>query len=71
MSEYKEYHDLSLLSAKEVLELYPMCMTTLWDRVKTGRFPKPVPLGGQKRYWRFGDIRKLIENGITGGGEAV
>ena len=42
----------------------PVCKSTWWDGVKSGRFPKPVKLGQRITVWRVEDIRKLIENGI-------
>ena len=36
--------------------------STWYAGVASGRFPQPVKLGPQKRAWRAGDIKKLIEN---------
>ena len=45
-----------------VLELIPVCKSTWWAGVKTGRFPKPVKLTPRTTAWRVEDIRSLIEN---------
>lgn len=41
--------------------LIPVCKSTWWAGVKTGRFPKPVKLGPKTTVWRAKDIRALIE----------
>lgn len=42
--------------------LIPVCKTTWWQGVRTGRFPKPSrALGGRITVWRVEDIRALIE----------
>jgi hypothetical protein len=41
--------------------IIPVCKTTWWEGVKTGRFPKPVKLGPRVTAWRVEDIRALIE----------
>ncbi len=41
--------------------IFPVCKSTWWDGVKSGRFPKPVKLSARTTAWRVEDIKKLIE----------
>jgi predicted DNA-binding transcriptional regulator AlpA len=44
--------------------LVPVCKSTWWAGVKSGRFPAPVKhLGPRITAWRVEDIRRLIESG--------
>ena len=38
----------------------PVCKSTWWAGVKSGRFPSPVKLGPRTTAWRVEDIRALI-----------
>jgi len=38
----------------------PVCKSTWWAGVKSGRFPAPVKLGPRTTAWRVEDIRTLI-----------
>lgn len=42
--------------------LIPICKSTWWAGVKTGRYPKPVKLSPRVTVWRVEDIRALIAN---------
>ncbi|MDF3047315.1 MAG: AlpA family phage regulatory protein [Candidatus Midichloriaceae bacterium] len=50
-----------------MLKIFPIGKTTLWNGVKTGRFPKPVKLGGRITAWRVEDIMACIEAYSNGG----
>jgi len=41
--------------------IIPVCKTSWWNGVKSGRFPKPVKLGPRTTAWKVEDIRALIE----------
>lgn len=41
--------------------LFPVCRSTWWAGVKSGRYPQPVKLGVRITAWRVEDIRALIE----------
>ena len=41
--------------------LFPVCASTWWAGVKSGRYPKPVKLSARCTAWRAEDIRALIE----------
>lgn len=38
----------------------PVCKSTWWAGVKSGRFPSPIKLGPRTTAWRVEDIRALI-----------
>jgi hypothetical protein len=40
--------------------LMPVCKSTWWAGVKSGRFPAAVKLGPRTTVWRVEDIRSLI-----------
>jgi prophage regulatory protein len=44
-----------------VPHFFPIGKTTWWQRVKEGRYPRPVKLGPRTTAWRAEDIRALIE----------
>ena len=39
------------------LGLIPFSASTLWRKVKTGEFPKPIRVSSHITAWRMGDIR--------------
>jgi prophage regulatory protein len=45
----------------------PVCKSSWWAGVKSGRYPKPVKLGPRTTAWRVSDIRALID--ATQGGQ--
>ena len=45
---------------KGIAPLIPVCRRTWYDGVKSGRFPRPVKLGGTRNSWHVDIIRKLI-----------
>jgi prophage regulatory protein len=48
----------------KILELIPVCKSTWWAGVKSGRYPQPVRHLGQRiTAWRAEEIRALIEQG--------
>ncbi|WBX93238.1 AlpA family phage regulatory protein [Pseudoxanthomonas mexicana] len=45
----------------EVLRVIPVCKSTWWAGVKSGRYPQPTrALGRRITAWRVEDIRDLI-----------
>jgi len=50
-------------SAPAIPAIFPVCKSTWWQGVKTGRYPQPVKLGERISAWRVEDIRALIEQG--------
>lgn len=43
-----------------ILPIIPISKSALWDKVKTGQFPKPVKLGLRVTAWRVEDLRQWI-----------
>jgi prophage regulatory protein len=41
--------------------LIPVCKSTWWSGIKSGRYPKGVKLSPRVTAWRASDIRALIE----------
>ena len=39
----------------------PVCASSWWAGVKSGKYPKPVKLGERTTAWRVEDIRGLVE----------
>lgn len=53
-----------LIRLKEVLELVPVCKSTWWAGVKTGRYPAPVHhLGPRITAWSMSSIMQLVNGG--------
>lgn len=48
-------------TAPAIPALIPVCKSTWWAGVRTGRFPRPVKLGDRITAWRVEDIRDWIE----------
>lgn len=40
--------------------IIPVCKSTWWNGVKSGRYPKPYKLGKRITAWRAEDIRALL-----------
>ena len=47
-------------SQPPVPAVVPVCKSTWWAGVKSGRFPSPIKLGPRTTAWRVEDIRALI-----------
>ncbi len=45
---------------KGIPPIIPVSKSTWWEGVKSGRFPKPIKLGGRTTCWNVLDIRQLI-----------
>ena len=58
--QYKSPGD-SLLRLPQVLQRFPVCKSTWWAGVKTGKFPQPVKLKSRCTAWLESDIDQLIE----------
>lgn len=52
-------------SAPAIPALIPVCRSTWWAGVKSGRYPQPVKLGERITAWRVEQIRELIERGAA------
>lgn len=45
--------------------ILPICKTTWWNGVRSGKYPRPVKLGKRTTCWKAEDIRRLIDTGIV------
>ncbi len=45
----------------QVLTVIPICKSSWWAGVKSGRFPKPVKLTARCTAWKAEDIRDLVK----------
>lgn len=52
--------ETGFLRLADVLKLVPVCKTSWYNRVRSGEFPPPVPLGKRARGYRVEDVRALI-----------
>lgn len=52
--------DEALIRQRELLQYLPYSAPTLWRRVKTGEFPKPIKIGERMTAWRWGDVRQHL-----------
>lgn len=50
-------------SAPAIPAIIPVCASTWWAGVKSGRYPQPVKLGQRITAWRVESIRSLVEQG--------
>lgn len=53
--------EVGFIRLREVLMVIPICKSSWWAGVKSGRFPKPVKLSPRCVGWRAEDIRVLIK----------
>ena len=52
----------SFLRLNQVLQLIPVCKSTWWAGVKSGRYPQSVKISTRCTAWRTSDIKRLIED---------
>ena len=48
-------------STPPIPAIIPVCKTTWYEGIKTGRYPKPIRLSQRSSAWRVEDIRQLID----------
>lgn len=57
--------DEKFLSLDDVLERTALAKSTLYQRIRAGDFPKPVPLGGRAKRWIASEIDQWIADRIA------
>ncbi len=65
---------LEILRVKSVLAATGLSRTTLWRRVRSGDFPRPLRLGGPSSRcvgWRAGEIAAWVESRERAGFEVA
>jgi hypothetical protein len=56
---------------KGIPAIIPVCATTWWNGVKSGRYPQGVKISAKATAWRVEDIRALIDStSLLSGGES-
>lgn len=50
------------LRSANILALFSMSHSTLYDRLKKGTFPQPDGRDGGRNYWRTETIRQLLNS---------
>ncbi len=62
MNTTQELPSTGFVRLPTVLRLIPVCKSTWWAGVRSGKYPQPVKsLGKRITAWRVEDIRKIIE----------
>jgi len=49
-----------LLRERQVLLYVPISRADLWNRVRDGRFPRPIKLSAKVSAWRSGDVLQVL-----------
>lgn len=57
--------NLKFIRLPKVIEKIAIGRTTVYEKIKTGEFPKPYPLGARAVAWLEEDIDAWIEARIT------
>ena len=53
-------------SNPQIPAVIPVCKSTWWQGVKSGKFPKPIKLGPRVTVWKADEIRQLVEKECFG-----
>jgi len=69
MTEDSTAHLYSILRRKQVQARTGLSRSTMYDRIKTGTFPKPVALGPRAVGWPEGEVAALNAARIAGRSE--
>ena len=43
----------------------PVCASTWWAGVRSGRFPKPIKLGKRVTAWKAEEVWAVVEKGVV------
>lgn len=62
MNRIKNPETDPLLRLPQVLQIIPVCKSTWWAGVRSGRFPQPIKIGPRTTCWRLSDVVSVIEN---------
>jgi len=53
--------DSAMIRQRDLLRVVGISATSIWRRCAAGTFPKPIKLGEKTTAWRWGDVRKWLE----------
>lgn len=54
--------DDRLVRIKEINERFCIPISTIWDWVKKGNFPKPIKLGERFTVWKESDLNEWLDS---------
>jgi prophage regulatory protein len=55
------FPETGFVRLNQVLAVIPVCKSSWWNGVKSGRFPKPVKISARCVAWKVEDIHALIK----------
>lgn len=61
---YSKIQSRRFLRLPEVKYLSGYCRTSIYEKIKAGKFPKPYPLGARAVGWLSEDIEDWVESRI-------
>lgn len=61
--------EAGFLRLPQVLQFVPVCKSTWWAGVRSGRYPQSIKLSPGTTAWRVEDIRELLNKLSDGGVE--
>lgn len=59
-SEFAKLPETGLVRLSVIRKVIPLAKSTIWKRVRTGEFPRPLKIG-RATLWRVEDIRALLD----------
>lgn len=59
------------LRLPDVCQLIGLRKTAIYQRIKEGSFPKPIPLSGQRVAWLESEVRTWMQNRVAQRPDAV
>jgi prophage regulatory protein len=60
-AEAADLSALGFIREPQLLQLLPVCRSTLWEGVRTGRYPAPVKISSRAVAWRVTDVRRMLK----------
>lgn len=60
-----------LIRRPEVIARVGLCKASIYNRMNTGEFPRPIPIGGGRVAWLESDIDEWIARRISEAGRAA
>ena len=57
----EHFPETGFVRLPQVLSVIPVCKSSWWAGVKSGRYPKPIKLSPRRTAWRAEDIHALIK----------
>lgn len=58
----RQLESITLLTREEVARLWSISTWTVWQRVRSGRMPRPIQFTkGGPHYWRLSDLKGCLD----------